>query len=171
MKNVFMSCPECDGHGYVTIDLNDTHVPYEQNPVDFTCMSCDGCGYVPDKDEIPFRIEEVNELIDGMQTRMRVISDTIMYCKKGLLHELAEKYVYRLDTCARGIGRLINYKKKLFPFIIALFFLDRAVLVFVWSIPSIRFKKWLFNELEMRKSLIRVSVGLIVVLILALIGC
>jgi hypothetical protein len=113
MKNVFMSCPECDGHGYVTIDLNDTHVPYEQNPVDFTCMSCDGCGYVPDKDEIPFRIEEVNELIDGMQTRMRVISDTIMYCKKGLLHELAEKYVYRLDTCARGIGRLINYKKKL----------------------------------------------------------
>jgi hypothetical protein len=74
---------------------------------------CDGCGYVPDKDEIPFRIEEVNELIDGMQTRMRVISDTIMYCKKGLLHELAEKYVYRLDTCARGIGRLINYKKKL----------------------------------------------------------
>ena len=42
MKSLFMNCPECDGSGYVTIDLNDTHIPYEQNPVDFTCMSCDG---------------------------------------------------------------------------------------------------------------------------------
>jgi len=38
MKNLFMNCPECGGDGYVTIDLNDTHIPYEQNPVDFTCM-------------------------------------------------------------------------------------------------------------------------------------
>ena len=58
----------------------------------------------------------------------------------------------------------------LFPFIIALFILDRAVLVFVWNIPSIKIQKWLFNELEMRKSLVRVSVGLIVVLIFAFIG-
>ena len=58
----------------------------------------------------------------------------------------------------------------LFPFIIALFFLDRAVLVFVWNIPSVKIQKWLFNEVEMRKSLVRVSVGLIFVLILTLIG-
>jgi hypothetical protein len=58
----------------------------------------------------------------------------------------------------------------LFPFIIALFFLDRAVLLFVWNIPSVKYKKWLFNELEMRKSLVRVLIGLIIVLILVLIG-
>ena len=56
----------------------------------------------------------------------------------------------------------------LFPFIIALFFLDRAVLVFVWSVPSIKIQKWLFNEVEMRKSLIRVLGGLIVVLFILL---
>jgi hypothetical protein len=52
----------------------------------------------------------------------------------------------------------------LFPFIIALFFLDRAVLLFVWSVPSITIKKWLFNEVEMGKSIVRVLGGLIVVL-------
>jgi hypothetical protein len=57
----------------------------------------------------------------------------------------------------------------LFPFIIALFFLDRAVLVFVWNVPSIRFKKWLFNEVEMGKSIVRVLGGLIVVLFCLLI--
>ncbi len=56
----------------------------------------------------------------------------------------------------------------LFPFIIALFFLDRAVLVFVWNIPSVKIQKWLFNEVEMRKSLIRVLGGLIVVLFILL---
>jgi len=52
-------------------------------------------------------------MIEGMQTRMRLHSEFIMTAKKGLLHELAEKYVYRLDTCSRALGRLINYKKKL----------------------------------------------------------
>ncbi len=113
MKNLMIKCKECDGDGYVTIDLNDTHIPYEQNPVDFTCMYCDGKGVELNTDELPYRIEDINEMIEGMQTRMRVISDTIMYCKKGLLHELGEKYVYRLDTCARGLGRLLNYKNKL----------------------------------------------------------
>ena len=113
MKNLFMNCPECGGDGYVTIDLNDTHIPYEQNPVDFTCMSCDGKGVALDKEEVEDRIGIVDDMIQGMQDRMCVISDTIMFCKKGLLHELSQKYVYRLDTCARGVGRLTNYKNKL----------------------------------------------------------
>jgi hypothetical protein len=58
----------------------------------------------------------------------------------------------------------------LFPFIIALFFLDRAVLLFVWNTPSITIQKWLFNEYEMGKSLVRVITGMIVVLMLILIG-
>jgi hypothetical protein len=58
----------------------------------------------------------------------------------------------------------------LFPFIIALFVLDRAVLLFAWNIPSITIHKWLFNEVEMGKSLVRVIIGMIVVLMLILIG-
>lgn len=113
MKSLFMNCPECDGAGYVTIDLNDTHIPYEQNPVDFTCMSCDGKCIAIDKDEVEERIYQIDDMIEGMQTRMRLHSEFIMTAKKGLLHELAEKYVYRLDTCSRALGRLINYKRKL----------------------------------------------------------
>ena len=113
MKSLFMNCPECDGVGYVTIDLNDTHIPYEQNPVDFTCMSCDGKCIAIDKDEVEERIYQIDDMIEGMQTRMRLHSEFIMTAKKGLLHELAEKYVYRLDTCSRALGRLINYKRKL----------------------------------------------------------
>lgn len=113
MKNLFKECPECDGSGYVTIDLNDTEIPYEQNPVDYDCMLCDGKGEVVMKDEIPYIIEDLNDMIQGMQDRMRIISETIMYCKKGLLPELAEKYLYRLDTCSRGLGRLNIYKNKL----------------------------------------------------------
>ena len=113
MKNLFMNCPECDGDGYVTIDLNDTHIPYEQNPVDFTCMSCDGKGLALDKEEVEDRIGIVDDMILGMQTRMRMHSDFIMQLKKGYLHELANKYNNRLDTCARGLGRLNIYKNKL----------------------------------------------------------
>ena len=57
------------------------------------------------------RINEVNWMIEGMQTRMRMHSDFIMQLKKGYLHELANKYNDRLDTCARGLGRLMNYKR------------------------------------------------------------
>jgi hypothetical protein len=41
-------------------------------------------------------------------------SDFIMQLKKGYLHELANKYNDRLDTCARALGRLMNYKRKLY---------------------------------------------------------
>jgi hypothetical protein len=76
-------------------------------------MLCDGKSEILCKDQVEDRIGIVDDMIQGMQDRMRVISDTIMFCKKGLLHELAEKYVDRLDTCARGVGRLNIYKNKL----------------------------------------------------------
>ncbi len=113
MKSLFMNCPECYGDGYVTIDLNDTHIPYEQNPVDFACMSCDGKGIALDKDEVEDRIGIIDDMIEGMQVRMRGHSTFIMQLKKGMLYELAEKYIDKLDTCARALGRLINYKNKL----------------------------------------------------------
>jgi hypothetical protein len=113
MRSLFMNCQGCDGDGYVTIDLNDTHIPYEQNPVDYTCIYCDGKGLQLDKDEVEDRIGIIDDMIEGMQTRMRLHSDFIIQLRKGYLNELAEKYVYRLDTCSRGLGRLLNYKRKL----------------------------------------------------------
>ena len=71
MKDLFKKCPECDASGYVTIDINDTDIPYEQNEIDFTCMVCDGTGGVVDKDELLEKIDQVNDLIQGMQVRMR----------------------------------------------------------------------------------------------------
>jgi len=113
MKSVCINCQECDGDGYVIVDLNDTHIPYEQKEVYYTCMSCDGKGYALSKDLIDERISNVDDMIEGMQVRMRLYSDMVMKCKKGLLHELSEKYVYRLDICSAALGRLMNYKRKL----------------------------------------------------------
>lgn len=113
MKDLVRDCQECNGWGQVTIDINDTDIPYEQDVIEYECMSCSGTGMELDPKLIEERIEEVSDMILGMQTRMRMHSDFIMQLKKGYLHELADKYVYKLDTCARALGRLNNYKKKL----------------------------------------------------------
>jgi len=52
-------------------------------------------------------------MIQGMQTRMRMLSDFIKTSRKGYLPNLEKKYNDRLETCARGLGRLMNYKRKL----------------------------------------------------------
>ncbi len=88
-------------------------IPYLQDIVDYECMSCTGTGVELDKDQVKERIEEITDMIEGMHIRMNGHSRFIMQLKKGLLHELADKYVDRLDTCSRALGRLINYKKKL----------------------------------------------------------
>ena len=114
MKDLVKDCKECNGWGQVTIDVNDTDIPYHQDVIEYECMSCTGTGVELDKEQILERIELINDMILGMQTRMRMHSDFIMQLKKGYLHELAKKYNDRLDTCARGLGRLMNYKRKLY---------------------------------------------------------
>ncbi len=89
MKDLTRDCQECNGWGTITIEHNGTEIPYLQDIVDYEC-------------------------IEGMQTRMRMHSDFIMQLKKGYLHELANKYNDRLDTCSRALGRLMNYKRKLY---------------------------------------------------------
>lgn len=113
MKDLVKHCNECDGWGTITIEHNGTEIPYLQNIVDYECMSCTGTGVQLDPDLVEERIQEINDMILGMQTRMRLHSDFIIQLKKGYLHELANKYVDRLDTCSRGLGRLLNYKRKL----------------------------------------------------------
>ena len=113
MKDLTRHCSECDGWGTITIEHNGTEIPYLQNIVDYECMSCSGTGEQLDPESIKDRIQDIDWMIEGMQTRMRMHSDFIMQLKKGYLHELANKYNNRLDTCARGLGRLMNYKRKL----------------------------------------------------------
>jgi hypothetical protein len=113
MKDLSRDCQECNGWGTITIEHNGTEIPYLQDIVDYECMSCTGTGEQLDPELVQERIEEVNDMILGMQTRMRMHSDFIMQLKKGYLNELANKYNDRLDTCARALGRLMNYKRKL----------------------------------------------------------
>lgn len=108
MENLFMECPECDGDGFITIDLNDTHIPYEQNQVDYDCMYCDGKGKVIHEDEYQIKLDGVIEMIGGIETRMQVISRLIKSNPT-----LSNKYIDRLDTLSRAYGRLKCYKNKL----------------------------------------------------------
>ena len=65
-------------------------------------MSCSGKGYELDKDELKEKIDAINDMIQGMQVRMRCNSDFIIQLKKGLLPELAEKYIYKLDILLKA---------------------------------------------------------------------
>ena len=105
----FIDCNYCDGDGYVMEELTGNVEPWTQREVELDCIKCNRSGKVLSSDYL----EWIDELIDAMQTRMRHISDMIMLSKKGMLDELAAKYTYRLDTCARGLGRLQQYRKKL----------------------------------------------------------
>jgi len=108
-----IECPECEGCGYVTVDLNDTYIPYEQKLVDYDCMLCDGKCEILCKDQVEDRIGMVDDIIQGMQGRIRMLSDFIKIANKGYLPNLAQKYTDRLDLCSKGLGRLLNYKRKL----------------------------------------------------------
>jgi hypothetical protein len=52
----------------------------------------------------------------------------------------------------------------LFPLLIALFFLDRAILLLCWWMRSTKFSKWVFNETEMIRSIKRVIIVLLIIL-------
>lgn len=106
MENLFMECPECDGDGFITIDLNDTHIPYEQNPVDYDCMYCDGTGKVVCQHELECRMGVIEDMILGMETRMQVITQMLKATN-------SKKFLDRLDTLSRAYGRLKMYKNKL----------------------------------------------------------
>jgi len=55
-----------------------------------------------------------------------------------------------------------------FPFFAALFFMDRVVLLFVWSETGHKFKRWLYHEALMVSSVIRVFMFLCIVLFISI---
>lgn len=114
MKNLSRDCRECNGWGTITIEHNGTEIPYLQDIVDYECMSCTGTGEEIDPKLVEERIQEINWMIEGMHQRMRTLSDFIKTARKGYLPNLEKKYNDRLDTCSRALGRLLNYKRKLY---------------------------------------------------------
>lgn len=109
MEHLLLSCSICHGTGMMNIS---TH----QEPflADYAgCDNCEGKGYTYCDDDIDERKEIIDSLIEGMITRLSDLSKWSMECKRGGLDNLAEKYLNRMDTCARGLARLKSYRAKL----------------------------------------------------------
>ena len=113
IEKLKVECWSCYGDGFVVEETSGKKEPWLWDEIQLTCDHCNGKGYEIDKDELPYRLEEIKDMLEGMRVRMEGHSKFIMQCEKGLLHELAQKYVYKLDTCARGYARLKQIESKL----------------------------------------------------------
>lgn len=108
MKKQFLKeCSTCCGHG--TVAMNDSSDEHPSHDYSVTCEECNGEGHCIDSDLLNERIEDVEWMIDGMLTRIRVTSDTLKDLSKGMFYELLPKYKQRLNTQARALARLETY--------------------------------------------------------------
>lgn len=115
MKKQFLKeCGTCCGHGSVA--MNDTWDEHPSHDYSVTCEECNGEGHIEDEDAIidfECRIEDVEYMIEGMLTRIRLTSDAVKTCNKGMLDRLEAKYRNQLHTQARGLARLETYLSNL----------------------------------------------------------
>ena len=109
MKNLQISCSKCDGWGGINISQHPE--PWEAHIIE--CNGCDGFGYTIDIDELKYQIEHLEIMISGMRSRIIHFQWTITQCQRGLLFDLSEKFENRMDSCARGLARLNQYRNKL----------------------------------------------------------
>jgi len=108
MKKQFLKeCSTCCGHG--TVAMNDSWDDHPSHDYSVTCEECNGEGYCIDSDLLNERIEDVEWMIDGMLTRIRITSDAVKSCNKGMLERLEAKYRNQLHTQARALARLETY--------------------------------------------------------------
>lgn len=107
-KSFFIcDCQECDGTGTQTINNSwDDHPSRDEQ---YTCESCQGKGTYIDTDELEDQIEYIEDMIEGMINRIRITSDTVKSCNRGMLDQLEAKYRNQLHTQARGLARLETY--------------------------------------------------------------
>ena len=113
MESFIETCYYCNGSGYVDYDLNKTNIPYQQHLIEESCDNCSGHGVIRDTEAIIERIQAVNEMIYVFQQKMKIHQRLIPELRRGYLNELADKYEDKVDTYARAIARLIQYKQKL----------------------------------------------------------
>lgn len=79
------------------------------------CHYCNGSGYVDfnhDYDAKRQALESINEMIYVFQKKMKMYDRMIPDLRRCYFEELADKYEDKIDTYARAIARLQNYKKK-----------------------------------------------------------
>ena len=108
MKKQFLKeCSTCCGHG--TVAMNDSCDEHPSHDYSVTCEECNGEGHCIDSDLLNERIEDVEWMIDGMLTRIRITSDAVKSCNKGMLDRLEAKYRNQLHTQARALARLETY--------------------------------------------------------------
>ena len=111
MKKEFIKeCNTCCGSG--TIAANDSWDECPSYDYSVTCEECHGEGHIEDEEaiiQVECRIEDVEYMIDGMLTRIRLTSDTLKDLSKGMFYELLPKYKNKLNTQARGLARLESY--------------------------------------------------------------
>lgn len=116
MKKQFIKeCSHCSGTG--SIVENDTCDQDPRFDYSYECTQCEGEGTYIDEDELECIIDDVKDMIEGMVTRIRITSDSIKDCTRGMLFELANKYRNKLDTQARALGRLEMYCANLKSFL------------------------------------------------------
>jgi len=108
MKTKFTKeCKTCCGSGSVTFNVSwDEHPSRDYS---FDCKECEGEGHIIDEAELWTEICNVEDMIDGMITRIRTTSDTLKDLSKGMFYELLPKYKNILNTQARALARLETY--------------------------------------------------------------
>jgi hypothetical protein len=108
MKTKFTKeCNTCCGSGSVT--FNDSFDEHPSRDYSFDCKECEGEGHIIDEAELWTEICNVEDMIDGMITRIRTTSDTLKDLSKGMFYELLPKYKNILNTQARALARLETY--------------------------------------------------------------
>ena len=79
------------------------------------CHYCNGSGYVDFHNDCEANvkaIESINDIIYVFQQKMKMWNRMIPDLRRCCFDELADKYEDQIDTYAKAIGRLENYKKK-----------------------------------------------------------
>jgi hypothetical protein len=111
MKTEFIKeCDTCWGSGSVLISSAYEHPSHSESDI---CEDCKGEGTYLDKDLISERVEDVEWMIEGMLTRIRVTSDTLKDLSRGMFYELLPKYKHRLNIQSRALARLELYLSNL----------------------------------------------------------
>ena len=114
MKAEFIKeCGKCWGTGTVSISSSYEHPSHSESD---TCNECRGEGKYLDYELLTERVEDVEWMIDGMLTRIRLTSDTLKDLSRGMFYELLPKYKHRLNIQSRALARLelylLNLKSK-----------------------------------------------------------
>jgi RecJ-like exonuclease len=111
MKTKFIKeCDTCWGSGSVLISSAYEHPSHSESDI---CNECRGEGKYLDYELLTERVEDVEWMIEGMLTRIRVTSDTLKDLSRGMLYELLPKYKHRLNIQSRALARLELYLSNL----------------------------------------------------------